>query len=137
MESQSDIDIFLFPESEEPEGSDGSVKAKAERLLPYSIISKGMLAKVRVDYTPCQKEAVRDSRNITYSPVGSVRLRWHKKDKGKSHDETFFVVDRADYLVILGASAFPNSNQSVGDEIYPIGLDQQTAGIRWFSRACW
>lgn len=94
-----------------------------------------MLTKVRVGYTPCQKEAVKDSRNITHSPVGKVQLRWYKKDKGKSHPETFFVVNRTDCLVVLGATAFVNSNQPVGGEVHPIGLQQQTAGTHGFGQA--
>ncbi|KAI4172419.1 MAG: hypothetical protein LQ346_008599 [Caloplaca aetnensis] len=131
MESQSDLDIIVFPERDEPEDSDGSIKARAEKSLPYSIISKGMLTKVRVGYSPCQKEAVKDSKNNIHSPVGKVHLRWYKKDKGLSHPETFFVVDRTDCLVILGATAFVNSNQPIGGaEIHPIGLPQQTAEER-------
>ncbi|KAL8922376.1 MAG: hypothetical protein Q9208_005229 [Pyrenodesmia sp. 3 TL-2023] len=46
-----------------------------------------MLTKVGVGYTSCQKEAVKDSRNITHSPVGRVLLRWYKKDKGNMSAE--------------------------------------------------
>lgn len=91
-----------------------------------------MLHRLRVRYTPCQKEAVKDSKHTMYSPVGKVDLRWYKKDKVKSHPQTFHVVDRATPLVILGAPAFTASSQSAGGELYPVGLHQQTTG-NWLS----
>lgn len=108
--------------------SDGSIKAQTEETLSYSIISKGMLAKVRVNYTPCHQDPVRDSMNTVHSPVGKVELRWYKKGKGKSHAEPFYVVDRPQPLVILGATAFVDKNIPAGKEIHPIGLKEQTAG---------
>ncbi|KAL8983369.1 MAG: hypothetical protein Q9177_004996 [Variospora cf. flavescens] len=87
-----------------------------------------MLAKVRVNYTPCHQDPVRDSMNTVHSPVGKVELRWYKKGKGKSHAETFYVVDRPQPLVILGATAFGDKNIPTGKEIHPIGLKEQTAG---------
>ncbi|KAL9024985.1 MAG: hypothetical protein Q9196_006112 [Gyalolechia fulgens] len=72
-------------------------------------------------------KAVKDAKNTTHSPVGKVELRWHKKEKGKSYPQTFYVVDRATPLVILGAPAFATGDQSSGGEMYPVGLHQQTA----------
>lgn len=87
-----------------------------------------MLDRLRVTYTPCQKAAVTDDRNIQYSPIGEVTLRWHKKQGAKSYSETFFVVDAQTALVILGQTAFPNISQSSGDNIHTLGLKSETAG---------
>ncbi|KAL8723947.1 MAG: hypothetical protein Q9181_007061 [Wetmoreana brouardii] len=129
MEAQATIDIIIFPEREETDDKDGSIRAQSDKVLPYSIISEGMINQLGVKYTSCQKEAVNDSRNVQHVPVGQVDLRWHKKDQGKTHSETFFVVGSTTPLVILGATAFPNSNQSAGSNIYPIGVQQQTTGL--------
>ncbi|KAL9596000.1 MAG: hypothetical protein Q9219_006084 [cf. Caloplaca sp. 3 TL-2023] len=128
QESLSDVDIVVFSELDESEHTDGSIKARADKSLSYSVISTAMLNRVRVNHTLCQKEAVRDSKNRVYSPVGKVDLRWHKKLKGKSHLETFYVVNDTASIVILGAPAFEASSQSAtaGDKIYPVGLQQQT-----------
>lgn len=64
---------------------------------------------------------------MVYSPVGQVNLRWHKQEAAKSYAETFYVVDQETPLVILGSSAFENSNKSAGDNIHSIGLGPQTA----------
>ncbi|KAI4262913.1 MAG: hypothetical protein L6R42_001920, partial [Xanthoria sp. 1 TBL-2021] len=127
-ESQANIDIIVFPEKEVSEDSDGSIQAQSDKALPYSIISKGMLDRLGVTYTSCQKGAVKDSRNVQHSPIGKVALRWHKNEQGKSYSEIFFVVDSQTALVILGATAFPKSSQSSGANIYPIGVQPQTAG---------
>ena len=80
-----------------------------------------------VEYPPCQKAAV-THRNVQHFPIGKVTLRWHKEESAKSYSETFFVVDKHTALVILGATAFPNSGQSSGGNMYPIGVAAQTAG---------
>lgn len=69
-----------------------------------------------------------DSKNVRHSPVGRVDLRWSRQETAKSHAETFYVVDRAEPLVILGAPAFVEDVPSAGQTIHPIGLKQQTAG---------
>ncbi|KAL8936839.1 MAG: hypothetical protein Q9216_004724 [Gyalolechia sp. 2 TL-2023] len=135
QESESDVDIVVFPEQDQSEGSDGSVRAHADKSLPCSIISTGMLSRVHVGFTPSQTQAVKDKRNTTYSPIGKVDLRWHKKEKGKSYPQTFYVVNQATPLVILGAPAFVTGNQSSGNELLPVGLHQQTAGSQSYIRA--
>ncbi|CAL8583729.1 hypothetical protein XPA_009348 [Xanthoria parietina] len=127
MESNADIDISLFPEQAVSEDSDGSIRAQTDRSLPYSIISTGMLERLGiVEYPPCQKAAV-THRNVQHFPIGKVTLRWHKEESAKSYSEAFFVVDKHTALVILGATAFPNSGQSSGGNMYPIGVAAQTA----------
>ncbi|KAI4128686.1 MAG: hypothetical protein LQ338_002633 [Usnochroma carphineum] len=130
MEAQSSIKIVLFSESEESNSSDGSIQAQFDKTMPVSIVSKGMLNKMKSKYVPCQKEPVKDSKNVIYSPVGQVDLRWHKEEQGKSYAETFYVVDQQTPLVILGSSAFEKSNKSAGGTIYPVGVQQQTADPR-------
>ena len=128
QESNADIDIIVFPEQAVSEDSDGSIRAQTNRSLPYSIISTGMLERLGIeDYPPCQKAAV-THRNVQHFPNGKVTLRWHKEESGKSHSEVFFVVDTHTALVILGATAFPNSSQSSGGNIFPVGVAAQTAG---------
>ncbi|KAL8917789.1 MAG: hypothetical protein Q9172_005691 [Xanthocarpia lactea] len=128
MESHADIDIIVFPEKATCENSDGSVKARTDKSLPFSIISKGMLERLGgVSYTSCQKETVTDSKGVQHSPIGKVALRWHKKESVKSHSETFYVVDSQTALVILGVTSFDNTSQSSGGNMYPIGLQQLTA----------
>ncbi|KAI4170700.1 MAG: hypothetical protein LQ343_004799 [Gyalolechia ehrenbergii] len=130
MESQSTIDIIVFPERDESEGSDGAVTAQADKSLPYSIISTGMLSRVGVGFIPCQMREVKDAKNMTHSPIGKVDLRWHKKEKGKSHPQTFYVVDRATPLVLLGAPAFVTGNQYSGEEQLAMERKKQEAAER-------
>ncbi|KAL8911251.1 MAG: hypothetical protein Q9171_003549 [Xanthocarpia ochracea] len=128
MESHADIDIIVFSEKETSENSDGSVKARSDKSLPFSIISTGMLDRLGgVSYTSCQKDTVKDSKGVQHSPIGKVTLRWHKQESGKSHSETFFVVAEQAALVILGDTSFNNTNQPSGGNIYPLGLQQQNA----------
>ncbi|KAL8950146.1 MAG: hypothetical protein Q9222_003800 [Ikaeria aurantiellina] len=126
MESQTNIDITVFPDGDEPEGSDGSIMAQSDHTLKYSIISKGMLNKLKLGCTACQKETIKDSRNNSFSLMGKVDLRWHKKDLGVSHAETFYVVATTTPLVILGATAFAGSSQSNPTNVHPVGLNKQT-----------
>ncbi|KAL8768484.1 MAG: hypothetical protein Q9209_005275 [Squamulea sp. 1 TL-2023] len=86
-----------------------------------------MLHRLGETYTPCKKETVKDSRNVQHSPVGKVVLRWHKNEQGKSHGETFFVVNSPTPIVILGATAFGDITQSFGGNLYPLGVHPQTA----------
>ena len=89
-----------------------------------------MLDRLGVTYTPCQQKTVTDSRNIQHSPIGKVKLRWHKSEGAKSYSEEFFVEDTKVPQVILGETAFPagNSKQPSGSNLYPIGLHPQDAG---------
>ncbi|KAL8696339.1 MAG: hypothetical protein Q9224_002845 [Gallowayella concinna] len=129
MESRAKVDIVVFPEEEVSwEDSDGSIQAQTDSNLAISIISEGMLTRLRVGYTPCQRAGATDSQNVQHFPVGKIALRWHKKEQAKSYHEIFFVVESMTPQVILGASAFENSNQSTGGNIHPIGLQHQTAG---------
>lgn len=115
--------------SEQVEGGDGATQAMSDKSLPFSIISRGMLTQLGVTYTSCQEETVKDAKGAQHSPVGKVDLRWHKKGLGKSHAEPFRVVDNNTSIVILGATAFPNSTKSAGGSVQPIGVHHQTAGL--------
>ncbi|KAL8657647.1 MAG: hypothetical protein Q9226_001709 [Calogaya cf. arnoldii] len=92
MESQANVDIVVFPEKEISEAGDGdgAISAQSDRFLPFSIISTGMLDGLGATYTTCKQNTVKDSRNIQYSPVGKVTLRWHKNDQAKSYSELFY-----------------------------------------------
>ncbi|KAL9035829.1 MAG: hypothetical protein Q9180_004639 [Flavoplaca navasiana] len=125
QESQGKVDIVLFPEEEE--GEDGAIQALSDKTLPFSIISRGMLNQLGVNYTPCNVERVKDAKGDQYSPVGKVDLRWHRKGAGKSHPEPFRVVDQNNSIVILGGPAFPKSVKPPGGSVQPIGTHKQTA----------
>ncbi|KAL8819673.1 MAG: hypothetical protein Q9223_001944 [Gallowayella weberi] len=126
-EMQADVNITLFSELEQPEDSDGAVRAQSDHSLPFSIISRPMLQRLGVKWTPGKKETVKDTRGVPHSPVGEVNLRWHKQGLGKSHPETFYVVESSNVFVILGSTAFPNSIQATGGNVQPIGVHEQTA----------
>ncbi|KAL8703096.1 MAG: hypothetical protein Q9201_003710 [Fulgogasparrea decipioides] len=131
MESQATIDIVVFPERQEFDDSDGSIRAQSDEALQCSVISQEMINRLRVTYTPGQKAVVKDSRNVQHSLVGKVDLRWHRKGQGKSHPETFFVEDSATPMVILGATAFQKSYQLAGANAFPVGVEQQTGGLHF------
>lgn len=93
-----------------------------------------MLAQLGVEkYTSCQEETVRDAKGAKHSPVGKVDLRWHKKELAKSHAELFRVVDDNTSMVILGATAFPQSTKPAGASVKPIGVTHLTAGLHPFA----
>ena len=123
---------MVFPETENPEDSDGDgfISAQSDNSLPFSIISKGMLDRIGIGstYTTCQQDPVRDSRKVQHLPIGKVTLRWHKNEAAKSYSEPFYVVDSQSLLVILGETAFSNIDQSSGDFFGPTGVQPQTAG---------
>ncbi|KAL8811413.1 MAG: hypothetical protein Q9200_001816 [Gallowayella weberi] len=127
MEAQADVDITLFSELEQPEDSNGSVRAQSDLSLRISIISRAMLRRVGVKYTPGKHETVKDARGVQHTPVGKVELRWYKQELGKSYPETFYVVESSTVFVILGSTAFPNSIQATGGNVQPIGVHEQTA----------
>ncbi|KAL8993951.1 MAG: hypothetical protein Q9169_005957 [Polycauliona sp. 2 TL-2023] len=85
-----------------------------------------MLDQLGVTYTTSQQESVKDSKNNQYFPVGQVTLRWQKKEQAKSYSETFSVVTSQAPLVILGAPAFPNTNQPSGSNLDTLGVKKQT-----------
>lgn len=121
----------MFSEQENPEESDISIQAQSDKVLPFSVVSKGVLAQLKVDCIPCQKETATDSTGVQHSPVGQIKLRWHKKDQAKSYSEVFFVVNSKTPMVVLGSTAFPDGNQlsSTTGNVHPVGLHQQTAGL--------
>ena len=127
QESQGKVDIVLFPEEEE--GEDGAIQALSDKTLPFSIVSRGMLKQLGVQYTTCDVETVKDAKGDQYSPVGKVDLRWHRKGAGKSHPEPFRVVDQNKSIVILGGPAFPKSVKPPEGSVKPIGAHKQTAGL--------
>ncbi|KAI4221456.1 MAG: hypothetical protein L6R40_008633 [Gallowayella cf. fulva] len=129
MDDQALLDVNVFPQEEVAgsKESDYSIRARSDKSLDFSIISTGMIARLQVSYTPCQQATVTDSQGVQHSPVGQVTLRWHKKEKMKSYDEKFFVVDSTNPIVILGATAFPVSNQSSDGNLYPVGVQKLSA----------
>lgn len=91
-----------------------------------------MVNRVKVKYDSCHKEARKDSQNVLHRPIGRVELRWNKKDKSKSFDEIFYVVESPDLLIILGAPAIKKSKEeSTGVPTHPLGVHEQTAGRRF------
>lgn len=131
----ANVAINVFPEREESEHDDGSITAQSDISLSFSIISKGMLKRLGVNYEPYTKEKVKDARGVQHIPIGKVELRWHKHELGKSHPEIFYVVDSMTELVILGRTAFAKTTQATGGSVQPIGLQQQTAGLHFPSMA--
>ncbi|KAL9037228.1 MAG: hypothetical protein Q9180_003839 [Flavoplaca navasiana] len=112
MESHTTVEIVVFPEKEISEDGhgDGAITAQSDKSLPFSIISKGMLDRLGVTYTPCQQMTVTDCKNIQHSPIGKIKLRWHKSEGAKSYSEEFFVENTKSPQVILGETAFPAGN---------------------------
>ncbi|KAL8670137.1 MAG: hypothetical protein Q9168_005302 [Polycauliona sp. 1 TL-2023] len=125
MESQTDIDIVMFPEKEPLKATNGSIQAQTDKALRVNIISTGMLARLGVTHTASPQESVK-ARNVQYSPVGQVTLRWNKKETVRSFSGTFSVVTAQTPQVILGAPAFSHINQSTGGALQPIGVEPQT-----------
>ena len=90
-----------------------------------------MIDRVRVRYNTLPNGSaknVTDTKNVIHHPIGQVKLRWNKKGKAKSFDETFYVVDKPTPFVILGESAFPHTKELAGAPAYPVGVKAQTAG---------
>ena len=114
------MEVVIFSRS----GVKASIRAKVEETLLYSVISKSMLDHMRLSYSPSQQGPAKDSENKVYSPIGEVNLRWHKEDRVKSFAETFYVVDTAVWLVILGKTAIPQVINSRADQIHTLGLGE-------------
>lgn len=91
-----------------------SLEAKSDQTLPISVISKATADRQGIPYTVSQREPVVDSKQTPYFPIGEVDLRWHRRNAARSYSETFYVVDTATDLVILGATAFPERSDSTG-----------------------
>ena len=87
------------------------------------------MARLQLEFIESQREAVEDSEHNQYSPIGQIKLRWHKKDLARSHAETFYVVEMTACEVILGANVFSESTDAVDSGIRILGLDQQTSGM--------
>lgn len=87
------------------------------------------MARLQLKFVESQREPVEDSEHNQYSPIGQIKLRWHKKDLARSHAETFYVVEMTACEVILGANVFSESTDAVDSGIRILGLDQQTTGM--------
>lgn len=87
------------------------------------------MARLPLQYNEIQRETVEDSEHKLYSIIGQLELRWHQKDLARSHPETFYVVEMADYEVILGATAFSEIADASDSAIRILGLDRQTTGM--------
>lgn len=120
------VDIIIFSDNTGPEKN---VEAKTDDTLPISIISKSYVTDLGSSYQSCSLSTVKDSESRSYSVIGSVKLRWHKKGKQKSYAETFHVVDNNTCTVILGKSAFPKDASSPEPQVHTLGLASQTAGM--------
>lgn len=105
------------------------MKAKLDKTLPISVISKTTVARLPLDYTQLQPETVEDSEPKRYSLIGQLKLRWHKKDLALSHPETFYVTEMTAYEVILGATASSEATDAIDSGIHTLGLDHQTTGM--------
>lgn len=90
-----------------------------------------MLTWIRVNYTLCHRNPVGD-----YSLVGKVHLQWHKKSTVKSHGETFYVVDHAQPLVKLGATAFVEDDLPAGREFAPPQSPAADGRYSYLERTC-
>ncbi|KAL8715712.1 MAG: hypothetical protein Q9220_000379 [cf. Caloplaca sp. 1 TL-2023] len=128
MATCSHEDICIYPDSD-GEDDDESIRAQTDRAFPISIISNGMLKKLKVNFTKAHQDAIKDSRNVTHRPMGFVDLRWQKKGAGRTWPETFWVVDVETPLVLLGATAHPKNVQTPGSSVAPIGVVEQTPGL--------
>ena len=120
--NESSIEITVFGDTEEKEQS---TNAKVDRGLPVSIISKAMIDRLQAKPEPAQQGPVKDSKGKIYTPTGKVDLLWHRKTASRSNQQTFFVVDLSELVVILGANAIPPESSS---RIHTVGLKTQTEG---------
>ncbi|KAI4164426.1 MAG: hypothetical protein LQ342_002073 [Letrouitia transgressa] len=124
MDSESDVDILVYPEREDNPGGNGKIRAQSDRRMPLSIISIGMLHKARVSsYSQCKMEVQgTDSKN--YKTVGKVELLWCKESQYKSYYETFYVIEEKTPMVIMGAPSFTPEKRPASQPISPIGVNQ-------------
>ncbi|KAL8702917.1 MAG: hypothetical protein Q9201_003923 [Fulgogasparrea decipioides] len=123
-DTNSGIDITLFPKNKE-----GYINTHAEVdiSMSVSILSRPALDELQLSCEPCDEGITfQAARGRTHVPVGKIGLQWHKRDKAKQNSETFYVVESATVLVILGASARPNGDADTCAGIHPLGLKQQT-----------
>ncbi|KAL8715713.1 MAG: hypothetical protein Q9220_000380 [cf. Caloplaca sp. 1 TL-2023] len=127
---ETNVSIILFSETIETPTNDGLIRAQTDKELEASIISTSMLASMGLEYEPCQAGPIKDSKNVTFGPVGKVALRWHKEDTVKSYGEMFYVVERETPLVILGAPAWVKSNRASGNPVHTVGLEGHAVGER-------
>ncbi|MCJ1462995.1 hypothetical protein MMC07_001599 [Pseudocyphellaria aurata] len=122
-ELNSSVEIVIYSGSEEWEAP---VRAKLDKTLPISVISKATLDRLPPDYTGTQRDTVEDSDKNQYSPICQIELRWHYQGRGRSHPETFYVVEGAAWEVILGAKASAENTDAFDSGIRILGLHQQT-----------
>ncbi|KAL9612010.1 MAG: hypothetical protein Q9167_003376 [Letrouitia subvulpina] len=125
MDSESEVDIVVYPEREEKAGD--SIRAQADKGMRLSIISMGMLRKAQVSrYTTSDQKEVRGTDGKLYKIIGKVDLLWCKKNQAKSYPETFYVVENETPMVIMGAPSFSPEKRSIGQLVSPIGIGKQT-----------
>ncbi|KAL8729540.1 MAG: hypothetical protein Q9181_004963 [Wetmoreana brouardii] len=129
----SGIDITLFPRDKE---AHLEIHAEVDISMSVSVLSRPALDQLKLDCEPCEEgTTAQNARGRTYDPVGKLGLQWHKRDIAKPNSETFYVVESATVLVILGASAFPKGDVDTHAGTYPFGLKQQTPGT-WLQTPC-
>ena len=120
--NESNIDVTIFGDTEEIEEA---TNADVDKALPISIISEGLVERLRAEKLPCQRPPVQDSKGKKFSPIGQVNLLWHRKNVARTNPQKFFVVEMSGKDVIFGADVIPKDN---APDIHTLGLKPQTAG---------
>lgn len=119
------MSVTLFPRATE---SHVDIHATVDKVMLISIISRGVLDQLRVDYTPCQNIEETDERGASHRPFGMVELQWNKEGIALQYPETFYIVESSNMIVIFGRSALSKLIEDEGGA-YPLGLGKQTPGM--------
>ena len=120
--NESNIDVIVFGDTEEIEEA---LNADVDKALPISIISEGLVERLRAEKKPCHRPPVQDSKGKKFSPIGQVNLLWHRKNVPRTNQQKFFVVEMSGKDVIFGADVIPRDN---APDIHTLGLNSQTDG---------
>lgn len=121
--AESRIDIIVFSNLEQTEEI---TKASVDASLPISLISRGLVNRLRVRYEEYRHGPFEDQQNHIHNPLGEVELHLHRSDVAKSQPENFLVVDSID-TVVLRATAVPRKKES---NVLTLGLEPQNEGTR-------
>ncbi|KAI4160433.1 MAG: hypothetical protein LQ342_005757 [Letrouitia transgressa] len=122
FESCSSVSIVVFCE---PAETEEAVDAQSDKELPKSIISRGIINRLRAPSSACAITTIKGSNKNAFTTRSVANLRWHKASSAKSYAETFYIVESNELFVVLGCTAFP---QPQGHEVSVIGLEQQKDG---------
>ena len=121
---ESKINVTIFSDMVEKEES---LTADVDRVLPVSVISKGLAEKLGAQLAASTQAPVKNSEGKLFSPVNQTMLLWHRKDVPKTNTQSFQVVDVAGNFVVFGADA---QSCKVSSPIHTLGLKPQNEG--WF-----